>query len=205
MGGGLVFFVLGVMEKITKRVDLFNQAVNDLWTDSINSETIKTVVDLGTALIKLADSVGLGNIAIIGLGIAFGGIIGLGAAGVIIAIISVVDELTVSLKELETELANTKSKLEGLESEKEALTRSEELTAEEQNRLDILNLQIEAHETIIGLQEKELAQRKIDGSFWQESLNIVKLLIRDTEKYFDVTKGLSSPDYWLFIAATIID
>lgn len=55
------------MESIEAKTKAFNKAVQDLWLNAINSDTIKGVVDFGTSLVKLADSIGLVNLAIAAL------------------------------------------------------------------------------------------------------------------------------------------
>ena len=44
------------LNSIEGRVSLFNSAVQKMWKNTINSEAIKFVVDLGTAIVKLADN-----------------------------------------------------------------------------------------------------------------------------------------------------
>lgn len=47
------------LDSIQGRVDLFNNSLQTMWMNFIDSETIKDIVDLGTAVIKLVDSIGL--------------------------------------------------------------------------------------------------------------------------------------------------
>lgn len=56
------------MESIAAKTELFSKAAQDLWMNAINSDTIKGLVDFGTGLLKIADSLGLVNVAITVLG-----------------------------------------------------------------------------------------------------------------------------------------
>lgn len=47
------------LDSIQGRIDLFNNSVQTMWMNLIDSEVIKNVVDLGTELIKLVDTLGL--------------------------------------------------------------------------------------------------------------------------------------------------
>jgi len=49
------------LDSIAAKTELFNKSAQDLWTNTINSETVKTVIDLGTGLLKLVDGFGLLN------------------------------------------------------------------------------------------------------------------------------------------------
>ena len=47
------------LDSIQGRMDLFNNSLQTMWMNFIDSDTIKDIVDLGTAVIKLVDSIGL--------------------------------------------------------------------------------------------------------------------------------------------------
>lgn len=47
------------LNSIQGRIDLFKNAAQTMWTDALDSDAIKFFVDLGTAIIKVVDSVGL--------------------------------------------------------------------------------------------------------------------------------------------------
>lgn len=47
------------LDSIQGRIDLFTNALQTMWMNLIDSETIKTIVDLGTELIKLVDTIGV--------------------------------------------------------------------------------------------------------------------------------------------------
>lgn len=47
------------LDSIQGRIDLFKNATQTMWTDALDSDAIKFFVDLGTAIIKVVDSVGL--------------------------------------------------------------------------------------------------------------------------------------------------
>lgn len=51
------------MDSIVAKTNLFKKEVQDLWINAINSDSIKTLVDMGTGLVKIADSMGLVQIA----------------------------------------------------------------------------------------------------------------------------------------------
>lgn len=55
------------LSSIQGRIDLLKNATQTMWTDAINSDAIKFFVDLGTAIIKLVDDIGLFKTALGGL------------------------------------------------------------------------------------------------------------------------------------------
>lgn len=55
------------LSSIEGRVSQFNNAVQAMWNDTLNSDVVKFFVDLGTKLVKLVDAVGPLNIALVGL------------------------------------------------------------------------------------------------------------------------------------------
>lgn len=55
------------LDSIQGRIDLFNNAVQTMWMNFIDTDTVKFVVDLGTGLIQAADSAGVLTAAIAGL------------------------------------------------------------------------------------------------------------------------------------------
>jgi TP901 family phage tail tape measure protein len=57
------------LDSIQGRIDLFNNAVQTMWMNLINSDTVKGVVDIGTGLIKFLDS-GAGKVTAFGAALA---------------------------------------------------------------------------------------------------------------------------------------
>ena len=55
------------LDSIQGRIDLFNNAIQTMWMNFIDSEVVKFIVDLGTGFIQLADNVGILKIALAGL------------------------------------------------------------------------------------------------------------------------------------------
>ena len=49
------------MDSIQAKVNLFNKETQDMWQNTISSDTIKFFVDLGTSIVKVIDKVGLLN------------------------------------------------------------------------------------------------------------------------------------------------
>ena len=47
------------LDSIQGRIDLFNNALQTMWSNALDSDVIKGIVDLGTELIKLIDKIGL--------------------------------------------------------------------------------------------------------------------------------------------------
>ena len=60
------------MNSIESRISLFNQAVQSMWQSEMSSEFIKGFVDLGTAIVKVVDHVGLLSTALAGISGYFG-------------------------------------------------------------------------------------------------------------------------------------
>ena len=58
------------LDSIQGRIDLFNNAVQTMWNNALDSSVIKWVVDLGTSLIKIIDRIGLINSILLGMGIS---------------------------------------------------------------------------------------------------------------------------------------
>jgi TP901 family phage tail tape measure protein len=52
------------MESIAAKTELFTKALQDMWTNAINSNSIKGIVDFGTSIIKFADSLDLVNVGL---------------------------------------------------------------------------------------------------------------------------------------------
>ena len=55
------------LDGIQGRIDLFNNSVQSMWMNFIDSDAIKFVVDLGSSFVKIVDDVGVVNTALIGL------------------------------------------------------------------------------------------------------------------------------------------
>lgn len=53
------------LDSITAKINRFKQVTQDMWQNTISSDTIKFFVDLGTGVIKVTDKIGLLNTAII--------------------------------------------------------------------------------------------------------------------------------------------
>ena len=48
-----------VLDSIQGKIELFTNAVQTMWTNAINSDVVKTIIDAGTALVKFVDELGL--------------------------------------------------------------------------------------------------------------------------------------------------
>lgn len=57
-----------VLDSIQGRINLFNNALQTMWNNALDSSLIKDVVSLGTEIVKIADDIGLINSALIALG-----------------------------------------------------------------------------------------------------------------------------------------
>ena len=55
------------LDSIQGRIDLFNNSVQTMWMNFIDSEVVKFIVDLGTGLIQTVEKVGLLNVALVAL------------------------------------------------------------------------------------------------------------------------------------------
>lgn len=55
------------LDSIQGRIDLFKNSIQTLWMNTIESDAAKWFVDLGTSLVKLADDIGVINIALTAL------------------------------------------------------------------------------------------------------------------------------------------
>lgn len=55
------------LDSIQGRIDLFNNAMQTMWMNFINADVVKFIVDIGTGLIKLIDTVGVLSVALTGL------------------------------------------------------------------------------------------------------------------------------------------
>ena len=55
------------LDSIQGKIDQFNNAVQSMWSDTLDSDVVKFFVDLATQLVKIVDAVGPVNIAIVGL------------------------------------------------------------------------------------------------------------------------------------------
>lgn len=57
------------LDSIQGRIDLFNNSVQTMWQNTLDSSVVKWVVDLGTKIIKLVDDIGLIQSVLLGTGI----------------------------------------------------------------------------------------------------------------------------------------
>ena len=55
------------LDSVQGKIDQFNNAVQSMWSDEVDSQWIKDLVSLGTILVQLIDKVGLFNIGLVGL------------------------------------------------------------------------------------------------------------------------------------------
>ena len=60
------------LTSIESRIALFTQATETMWQNTISSDVIKFIVDVGTALVELTDKVGLFSVALAGVSGFFG-------------------------------------------------------------------------------------------------------------------------------------
>jgi len=74
------------LDSITGKFEMFKKALQDLWTNAINSESIKIILDLGTGVLKFVDALGaLNTVALITVGILGAkGMLGVAFKGAII-------------------------------------------------------------------------------------------------------------------------
>ena len=57
------------LDSIQGKIDQFNNAVQTMWSNTLDSDAVKWFVNLGTELVKIIDKIGLFNSVLIGLGI----------------------------------------------------------------------------------------------------------------------------------------
>ena len=55
------------LDSIQGKIDQFKNAVQSMWSNALDSDLIKGIVDLGTKLVKVIDKIGLLNTALVGL------------------------------------------------------------------------------------------------------------------------------------------
>ena len=55
------------LDSIQGRIDLFNNAIQTMWSTELDSDVIKLFVDLGTSLVKVIDKLGVVNTLVFGL------------------------------------------------------------------------------------------------------------------------------------------
>lgn len=55
------------LDSIQGRIDLFNNAIQTMWSTELDSGVVKLFVDLGTSLVKIVDNLGLINALVFGL------------------------------------------------------------------------------------------------------------------------------------------
>ena len=55
------------LDSIQGRIDLFNNAIQTMWSTELNSDVVKMFVNLGTSLVKVVDKLGLINTLVFGL------------------------------------------------------------------------------------------------------------------------------------------
>lgn len=56
------------LDSIQGRIDLFNNSVQTMWSNTLDSDLVKIIVDLGTGLIKIVDNLGLVRTLLFGIG-----------------------------------------------------------------------------------------------------------------------------------------
>lgn len=55
------------LDSIQGRIDLFNNSIQTMWSNTLNSDVVKFFVNLGTSLVKIVDKFGLINTLVFGL------------------------------------------------------------------------------------------------------------------------------------------
>ena len=60
------------LDSIQGRIDLFNNSVQTMWNNTLDSDVVKWIVDIGTELIKFIDKIGLVQSALLALGTGLG-------------------------------------------------------------------------------------------------------------------------------------
>ena len=55
------------LDSIQGKIDQFNNAMQAMWSDTLDSDVVKTFVNLATELVKIVDAVGPLNVALVGL------------------------------------------------------------------------------------------------------------------------------------------
>lgn len=66
-----------VLNSISGKVQIFKSTLEEMWNHTIDSNLMKSIVDLGTSIVDVVDKVGMLNIALVGLS-SFAGAKGLG-------------------------------------------------------------------------------------------------------------------------------
>lgn len=94
------------MGSIEGRIAQFTNALQTMWNNMIGSDTVKTVIDLGTGLIKLVDQIGLLGTALLALSV-FKGFKFLFQGADIISFIKNLTALTMGTKVFEAETRKT--------------------------------------------------------------------------------------------------
>lgn len=84
------------LQSLEGRVKSFNQAMENMWKNTINSEALKQIVSLGTSLVGVADSVGLLNIAFTALAVTLA-----------LKVLPSIDLATLSIRGLATSITTT--------------------------------------------------------------------------------------------------
>lgn len=59
------------LNSIKGRIDLFNNSVQTMWMNTINSEAVKNIVNLGTGLVNIIDKLGLVKTLVVGIATYF--------------------------------------------------------------------------------------------------------------------------------------
>lgn len=121
---------------------------------------------------------------------AFNAMLGFGLVGALIGAVAIIDGLTTSTKELENDVATLTSEYESLNDELDKLAERDDLTQAEQERLELLELQVAAQKTLLDLKKQELALRTTGGSNWQEFANAFKALANE-----DFYKSFSGEEF----------
>lgn len=192
------------LDSISGRLGIFSGELTKLWTNTINSETIKTVIDMGTAFIKLADAIGLLNIALITMvsagfakfsiyipavstamttlagatagliSVMSGALVGIAIVGAIKAF----DLLITTTEEYDEKIISLTTNLDSLKLQRDELNKAnEEGIAIDQNQLLILNKRIEAEEKLLAIQQKKRAKQVVEGDIFNQSgIDKIKVL-----------------------------
>ena len=112
------------------------------------------------------------TIATVALKVAMGGIIALGIMGVMYGIKKATEDTTVSIEEQTASLQTLKSEMETLKTDISTLSSKENLTEEEQLRLDLLRQTLALKQEIAQTEEKEIQFKNFSEAF--EQVNSLK-------------------------------
>lgn len=209
------------MDSITGKTAQFNEELEKLWTNGINSNTVKNIIDFGTVLLEIANNVGLVNTALMGTTIAILALKGQSIATFLSGLIPVIigvettlvaiapqlivigaaiggliilqDSLFESTQEMNSKLEEYNNNLANYESQLKSIIDSEDASdIQSKKRIATLERLIELEKERVRLQQNKINNKSLSDTYKEADSTI--------SEYRESLEDIRSLEYAISVA-----